>query len=365
MLTRSLKFRLLLVVATVLVLTQTITTLWLWHESQEQVSILVQPDLSDEEIAAQIEHEKFESVLAFVLPALFCVLVSAGLLYFLIRRLTEPLEHLALGVNQRSAHDLAVLPLEKNASAEVETIVDSTNRLLQRIALGLEHERRFTADVAHELRTPLAGIRMHLELQMVESPESIAPLIRRIDDLMQLTDQLLQLARASQQSRAGSLEMERLDIVAAVCEPLAGEYEWYDDVQVSWTLPETAYCMASAPLLQIALKNLLENARKYAGERPVIQVQVFAEDGNWVVQVQDNGLGVAPELLGQLTDSFFRADQVKQGYGLGLSIVKRIADLHQARLELHNVAGAGLQVVLKLKQAEGKGKLSLECGNGR
>ena len=123
--------------------------------------------------------------------------------------------------------------------------------------------------------------------------------------------------------------------------------------------------MASAPLLQIALKNLLENARKYAGERPVIQVQVFAEDGNWVVQVQDNGLGVAPELLGQLTDSFFRADQVKQGYGLGLSIVKRIADLHQARLELHNVAGAGLQVVLKLKQAEGKGKLSLECGNGR
>ncbi|UOO88401.1 ATP-binding protein [Vitreoscilla massiliensis] len=352
MFTRSLKVRLLLVVVTVLVLTQTITALWLWHESQEQVAILVQADLSDAEIEAKIEHEKMESVLAFVLPALFCVGVSVGFLYFLIRRLTEPLEHLAQGVNQRSTHDLAVLPLEKNASAEVITIVDSTNRLLQRIALGLEHERRFTADVAHELRTPLAGIRMHLELLTSESPETMTLLIRRIDDLMQLTDQLLQLARASQQSRAGLLGMERLDVVAHVCVPLQQEFEWYDDIETEWQLPCAAYCVASAPLLQIALKNLLENARKYAGERPVIKVAVLAEGEDWVVQVSDNGLGVAPELLGQLTDSFFRADQVKQGYGLGLSIVKRIADLHQAELSLHNVAGGGLQVLLKLKRAD-------------
>ena len=351
MFTRSLKLRLLLVVVTVLVLTQTVTALWLWHESQEQVAILVQADLSDEEITAQIEHEKFESVLAFVLPALFCVLVSAGLLYFLIRRLTEPLEHLAQGVNQRSTHDLASLPLEKNASAEVATIVDSTNRLLQRIALGLEHERRFTADVAHELRTPLAGIRMHLELLAFESSDSIEPLIQRIDDLMQLTDQLLQLARASQQSRAGQLSMADMDLVAEVCKPLQQEFDWFDDLHMVWHLPEQADCIGSAPLLQIALKNLIENARKYAGEKPVIEVSVLAEDGDWVVQVSDNGQGVLPELLGQITESFFRADQVKQGYGLGLSIVKRIADLHQAQLSLHNVVNSGLQVRLRLKQA--------------
>ena len=353
MFTRSLKLRLLLVVVTVLVVTQTITALWLWHESQEQVAILVQADLSDEEMVAQIEHEKFESVLAFVLPALFCVLLSAGLLYFLIRRLTEPLEHLAQGVNQRSAHDLASLPLEKNASAEVATIVDSTNRLLQRISLGLEHERRFTADVAHELRTPLAGVRMHLELMAFESPESINPLIQRIDDLMQLTDQLLQLARASQQSRAGQLQMDVMDLVAEVCLPLQHEFDWYSDLHMEWHLPEHAYCVASAPLLQIALKNLIANARKYAGERPEIEVSVVAEQNEWVLRVCDNGPGVAPELLGQLTDSFFRADQVKQGYGLGLSIVKRITDLHQADLQLTNLTGSGLQVAFKLKRVEG------------
>ena len=352
MFTRSLKLRLLLVVVTVLMLTQTVTALWLWHESQEQVAILVQADLSDAEMVAQIEHEKFESVLAFVLPALFCVLVSAGLLYFLIRRLTEPLEHLAQGVNQRSTHDLAVLPLEKNASAEVATIVDSTNRLLQRIALGLEHERRFTADVAHELRTPLAGIRMHLELMAFESPDSINPLIQRIDDLMQLTDQLLQLARASQQSRAGQLSMGTMDLVAEVCKPLQQEFDWDSDLLMVWHVPAQAHCIASAPLLQIALKNLIENARKYAGKRPEITVSVRGEQGDWVVQVSDNGQGVVPELLGQLTDSFFRADQVKQGYGLGLSIVKRIADLHQAQLSLHNEANAGLSVVLRLKRVE-------------
>ena len=144
--------------------------------------------------------------------------------------------------------------------------------------------------------------------------------------------------------------MVDMDLVAEVFRPLQQEFDWFDDLHMVWHLPEQADCIGSAPLLQIALKNLIENARKYAGEKPVIEVSVLAEDGDWVVQVSDNGQGVLPELLGQLTESFFRADQVKQGYGLGLSIVKRIADLHQAQLSLHNVANSGLQVRLRLKQ---------------
>ena len=171
-------------------------------------------------------------------------------------------------------------------------------------------------------------------------------------DLMQLTDQLLQLARASQQSRAGQLQMDDMDLVAEVCLPLQQAFDWYSDLHMEWHLPEHAYCVASAPLLQIALKNLIENARKYAGERPEIEVSVVAEQNEWVLRVCDNGPGVAPELLGQLTDSFFRADQVKQGYGLGLSIVKRITDLHQADLQLTNLAGSGLQVAFRLKRVE-------------
>ena len=146
--------------------------------------------------------------------------------------------------------------------------------------------------------------------------------------------------------------MSGMDLVAEVCKPLQQEFDWFDDLQMQWQLPEQADCIGSAPLLQIALKNLIENARKYAGERPEIQVQVFAEQDNWVVQVSDNGQGVLPELLGQLTESFFRADQVKQGYGLGLSIVKRITDLHQADLQLTNLAGSGLQVAFRLKRVE-------------
>lgn len=346
---RGLKFQLLVVVIAVLTLTQIVTALWLWHESQEQVVILAQAHLSDNEISEQIAHEKMESVLAFVLPAIVCVLVSVAAIYILIRRLTEPLEHLAAQVNERSTHDLTCLPMDVHATPEVETIIDSTNRLLQRLALGLEHERRFTADVAHELRTPLAGIRMHLELLADERPETMLPLIRRTDDLMGLTDQLLQLARASQQHRGGQLHFAAVDVVAEVCVPLKLEQEWYEGTDIVWQLPEHAWCDASAPLLQIALKNLLENARKYAGERPEMVVSVFDDGvGYWCVQVSDNGSGVANELLGQLTDSFFRADQVKQGYGLGLSIVKRIADLHQAPLVLKNGDKHGLSVCLSV-----------------
>ena len=144
--------------------------------------------------------------------------------------------------------------------------------------------------------------------------------------------------------------MVDMDLVAEVFRPLQQEFDWFDDLHMVWHLPEQACCIGSAPLLQIAVKNLIENARKYAGEMPVIEVSVLAEDSDWVVQVSDNGQGVLPELLGQITESFFRADQVKQGYGLGLSIVKRIADLHQAQLSLHNVVNSGLQVRLRLKQ---------------
>lgn len=189
----SLKARLLSATISILIITQTLTSIWLWHEAQEQIEILSRTDLSASEVADLIAYEKFESVFAFVLPALLCVLVSSSAIYWSVKRLAQPLERLAREVDVRTVQDLAPLTMPDNVSIEIRSIIESTNQLLQRIAQGVEHERAFTMDVAHELRTPLAGIRMHLELLQAQQPERISPLISRLDDIIQLTVQLLEL----------------------------------------------------------------------------------------------------------------------------------------------------------------------------
>lgn len=345
---RSLKFQLWVSTFIILVFTQTITALWLWHESQEQVAILVQTQLSMAQISQQIAHEKWESLLAFVLPSILCLIISLTGVYVWVQRLTQPLECLAEELNQRSTHDLSALTEHDNVSHEVNSIVTSSNRLLQRIALGLDHERQFTADVAHELRTPLAGVRMHLELMQSEKTETITPLIQRIDDLMVLTDQLLQLARASQQYRTEGLSMAEIDLVTDVCAPVREAWEWEHSEPITWIMPEQIMCVASAPLLQVALKNLLHNAYKYGGVFPEITVMLSITSNICTLEVFDHGQGVPARILPQLTENFFRADQIQSGYGVGLSIVKRISDLHRAQLVLENLTQGGLSVRLML-----------------
>ena len=342
----SLKARLFIATLSILIITQTITSVWLWHEAQEQIEILSRTDLTEAEVAALIAYEKWESVFAFLLPALFCVLVSSAAIYWSVKRLTQPLEQLAREVDRRTVQDLAPLTMHDDVSIEIKTIIDSTNQLLQRIAQGVEHERAFTMDVAHELRTPLAGIRMHLELLQSQQPERITPLITRLDDIIQLTVQLLELARASQQSRIGKLNFPNIDLVEDVCLPLADEYNSILDLSIIWQLPTKAVIKGSSPLLQVALRNLLDNARKYAGFKAIIKVALKNEGSQWALSVHDNGPGVPVQLIEQITESFFRADQRAQGYGLGLSIVKRIAGLHQVGFTISNHPDNGLYVRL-------------------
>lgn len=342
----SLKSRLLIATISILIITQTITSIWLWHEAQEQIEILSRTDLTETEAATLIAFEKWESVFAFVLPALFCVLVSSAAIYWSVKRLTQPLERLAREVDVRTVQDLTPLTVPHNVSVEIKSIIESTNQLLQRIAQGVEHERAFTMDVAHELRTPLAGIRMHLELLQAYQPERIPPLITRLDDIIQLTVQLLELARASQQSRIGKLHFSEIDLVEDVCQPLFNEYNTLTGFSITWQLPETAIVKASSPLLQVALRNLLDNAHKYAGSDAKINVTVCNKNNHWLLSVEDNGPGVPSQLLEQLTESFFRADHRAQGHGLGLSIVKRIAELHRAEFTIANHSNKGLQVML-------------------
>lgn len=331
----SLRRKLLLAIGCIMLVTQIIITLWVWHESQEQVTIVLGESLVSRAQNELIQHELDETVVALLAPALLMILLSLGVIFVTINRLTRPLSELTQQLETRSSTRLQ--PLSSTAaSKEVKAITIRLNQLFERIEIGLENERRFTADVAHELRTPLAGLRLNLELVNLEALPEKTLLINRIDQMMVSIEQLLQLARVGQRLRTG--QEQAFDFIDEVVTPLQNEL--FDDVfphPLRWDIPEHLLLIGDSGLLYLLLRNLLENVRHYAanGAETVVSL-THNSDGQVVLTVTDNGPGVPSDQLAVISQRFSRLDQTRSGYGLGLSIVERICQVHQAQLSLTN-----------------------------
>lgn len=345
----SLRWRLLLLIGLILMVTQLISVFWVWHESQEQISILVDATLQARERSAMIEHEVDETIAALLLPVLCMLGITLALVLWAVTWVTRPLASLSRQLEARSIYNLSPLTLSGQAQ-EVVAVVNTLNRLFLRLEQAIEQERLFTADVAHELRTPLAGLRLHLELLLEQGTAGAAPLISRIDQMMLGIEQLLLLARTGQRFMKG--DYHRVDLVAEVLEPLrldAVDYAGPYPARLRWELPQQAEVLGDAALLQLLLRNLLENAARYAdadGETLVNLSQL--PDGVWELVVSDEGPGVEAAELARMTEPFRRLDQSRQGSGLGLNIVARIVYLHQAQLNISNrVDRPGLSVSVR------------------
>ena len=352
----SLRWRLLLSIGLILMVTQLISVYWVWHESQEQISILVDATLQVHERSEMIEHEVDETIAALLLPVLCMLGITLALVLWAVSWVTRPLAGLARQLEARSIYNLSPLMLPGQAQ-EVVAVVNTLNSLFWRLEQAIQHERLFTADVAHELRTPLAGLRLHLELLQERGTEAATPLIGRIDQMMLAIEQLLLLARTGQRFMQGGYQ--RVDLVAEVLGPIrletsepGGPYP----VRLGWQMPEQAEVMGDAALLQLLLRNLLENAGLYAnpdGETQIILQQLA--DGCWELEVRDEGPGVDAGELSRMTEPFRRLDQSKRGSGLGLNIVARIAYLHQAQLNVSNREDkSGLSVKVRFTMPVGE-----------
>lgn len=271
-------------------------------------------------------------------PMLFTLPVLGLLIWFGVARGLRPLQSLSGQVAQRRADNLA--PLEDDiVPAEVLPLVEGLNQLFARLRDSLDAERRFTADAAHELRTPLAAIMS--QAQVARAAAADAERQRALDNVVlgctraaRLVDQLLTLAR---------LEPERLkpgescDLRALATEVIAELAPAAVGKNIELQLAEGAAVRVPgvAPLLGILLRNLIDNAIRYSPSASRVQVAIVRHDDNAVLSVADQGPGIPPEARELVWERFYRVLGTEQsGSGLGLSIVKRIADLHRAHVSL-------------------------------
>jgi two-component system sensor histidine kinase QseC len=286
-----------------------------------------------------------------LMPALFGLPLLGLWIWFATRRGLAPIGAIARQVAEHAPDHLApVIPAE--APGEIRPLLDAMNALFARVATVLDNERRFTADAAHELRTPLAAIvaqsdvarRARDTTERDHALEQLAVGARRASHLL---EQLLTLARLDP---AGGLRLGpvRIDtLVAEVCAdhgPAA--LEKHIALELDASTPATVG--ANDAMLRVLLRNLLDNALRYTPAGGQVGVAVTPGERGVTLLVSDSGPGIPAVERENALRRFHRlAGQETEGSGLGLSIVARIAELHGARLELADGLGApGLSVRL-------------------
>ena len=291
--------------------------------------------------------------LALALPLL------AILVWIVVDRAMRPLRTLSREVAQRAPGNLTSLALG-DAPAEVAPLVAALDRLLARVQASIEGERRFTADAAHELRTPLAALRAQAQVARSaadagERTHALDNVIAGCDRATHLIDQLLTLARLEPETaRAERIDCDLRIVVADAIAQMAPA-ALARDIAIELEGDAMVRVRADARLLAILFRNLLDNAIRYSPSHTAVRVEVGARDRMPYASISDAGAGVPAEQRAELGRRFHRLSGASgvAGSGLGLSIAKRIAELHGASLAFDDAPGGGLAVTVSFVDTGG------------
>lgn len=291
----------------------------------------------------EVRDELAKSVASHLLHPLYLALPALALLiWFAVGSGLAPLAGIAREVARRAPDNLA--PIESSqAPQEVSPLLTALNRLFERLRNSLEQERRFTADAAHELRTPLAALKIQAQVALgakaeAQRSDALAKVLAGTDRATHLVEQLLVLARLDPQAAIAPDRPVELHALAqqglAEIAPLAARKE----IELELAPGGPVLVVGDALLLAVLLRNLLDNAVRYTPAGGVVRVVVDASPQGPQLTVTDSGPGIPEADRARVFERFHRGlGHGEEGSGLGLSIAQRIADLHGARIAL--VAG--------------------------
>lgn len=324
-----------------------------WHGQSWRLFTLPQGDnIVQVAVTTHVRRQHFYELTAWLLIPLGVLVVVLGMLiHQTVLRSLRPLEDMRHELGRRDVADLHAVPTT-GLPTEIAPLAETLNQLLTRLDTLLANQRRFLADAAHELNTPLAAVKLQAQLvRRMPEPERIAALDeldRGIERTRHLVSQLLQLARLGPDARRPAHSRVALDqLVREVVVSFAARAAEHR-IDLGLTSAEPAVVWGDAQALRAMLDNLVDNALRYAGAGARVDLALRAEDRHAVVEVIDNGPGIAAADRERVQERFVRLDQGQStGSGLGLAIVKSIADLHAARFEMADAPSGGLLVRIR------------------
>ncbi len=254
---------------------------------------------------------------------------------------------------------------------ELYRLASTINALFGRMQDAFQREKHFTADASHELKTPLAVVKGTLEV-LIRKPRErehyetrIQFCLKELNRMARLIDQLLMLARYESNKMTPHIVVTALSpLVENVVERMIPTAQ-AKGIAITVNQENNAHISADPGMLDMIFENIISNAIKYSSSGSSIAIEVKHDEGNVICSISDQGIGVPAEKLNAIFDRFYRVDESRSsstgGLGLGLSIVKKLADLQQIRVSVNSVPDTGTTFTLTCQTAESPYPIELPC----
>lgn len=294
-------------------------------------------------------------MMAGVAMPLFILLSTLGG-YWIAKRAFRPLEEIiATADSINEAADLSARIETPTGNNEFTRLAKTFDRMFERLEASFEAEKQFTADASHELRTPISVIKGACEYGMKydetpeERQETITMIHRQAEKMSTLVSELLSMTRLDQGTeRANFTEADLSALIKSICQEQTGEcYILHCDIE------ENIIASIDVSLISRLLQNLLDNAVKYGRPNGGIWVSLCKKEGEIQLSVKDDGMGIPAEHREKIWQRFYQADPSRSGdngAGLGLSMVKKIAEIHGGYMSLESEEGKGSTFTLHLPE---------------
>jgi len=286
-------------------------------------------------------------VLASIVPIVLAIPIAAFIIWIAIGLGLKPLRDLATQLSRKQADDLSPVLL-KDTPDELSQLVTTTNELLMRLNTAFTREQQFSADAAHELRTPISILKVQLHNLQADNKNKLAlqPLANGIDRMGQVIEQILSLYRHSPDQAL--LKQEQLDLAAIVQQVIAEQYDLIVQKNQKISLSNKSECLVKGDqfALETLVQNLIVNASKYTPHNGEILVSINSINNNVNLIVEDSGPGIDESQYDRVFERFYRIhgdrhDSNSLGCGLGLAIVKHIVLVHNADISLDTSSSLG------------------------
>ena len=297
--------------------------------------------------------ELAQNVMGYSLVLILLWFMQWLILHFAVKRQFKVIQQLSKNIAEKNADDLAPIQQQVPELKELQPMVLQLNQLLQRLKQSLLAEQRFTADASHELRSPLSAIQMRLQVLKRKYPDlnqDLASIQNDVSRGTQVLENLLLLARLDPTNthQLPKIDVNLQAIVSDVIQALQ-PFALEKNIQITTHIADDLSIFANEKLIFTCVRNLVDNAIRYAGQGGHVFIDVQQRQQNVVMTIADDGQALTEEVLQRLGERFYRALGTKtQGSGLGLSICQKIMQLHAGEIHFSKSGYGGLQVTLQL-----------------
>ena len=330
------------------------------QDGDSPITFNVDPKALFPQFQQEIQETKEAFLLRSVIATTIIILLSSVCTYFLTKKALTPLQKLTSEVSQIQAQNLSTQLAVPDSKDEIAQLTSSFNEMLTRLDNAFSTQKQFSANAAHELRTPLAVLQTNLEVfekkqepEIVEYRQLFTMIKEQTARLSQLVGTLLDMTNLKSVPRTDQVALEELiDEVFCDLDPVAekaGISIHFDDSSSQDLHTDVT---GSYVLLYRAVYNLVENAIKYNRPHGSVSVSVKQENGQAMVLVTDTGIGISPENQKKIFDPFFRVDKSRSramgGAGLGLALVDSIAKEHRGTVKVQESSETGSTIALML-----------------